>query len=351
MLDTTSIVNGFYNLSKSFERLAEVAREVHEKGFTDSPEGEVVLRARAENGWFDPSEIAFAAKHWAQAMGDENQVKSWLDPQNSLPVSQPKRVGVIMAGNIPFVGLHDALSVLVSGHSLMAKMSSEDSVLMQWAFAEISKAFPLWEKQFEQVEKLNDAEAVIATGSDNTARYFEYYFSKVPHIIRKNRTSVAVLDGDETSEEIKALGEDLFRYFGLGCRNVTKLYLPKGFDLDRLFGQWVDFGYVHQNKKYANNYDYHKAIHLMNKDTLLENGFVMLMENPKLGSAVSMLHYEYYEDLAGVEAELKNQESSIQCVVSHNAKLKGALPFGEAQRPNLSQYADGVDTLAFLSVL
>ena len=290
MLDLTFIVNGFNRLSESFDQMAHVAKELEQKGFSDSSDAETLVTARAKNGWFDPSEIGFAATHWALATKSKEQVEAWLNSYPHLPTSSPKKVGVIMAGNIPWVGLHDALSVLLSGHFLMAKLSSEDEVLMKWVFEKIKEAFPLWEDNIQIVERLNDAEAVIATGSDNTARYFEYYFSEIPHVIRKNRTSVAVLNGEETPEDLKSLGEDIFQYFGLGCRNVTKLYLPKGFDLDRLFAQWLDFGYVHQNKKYANNYDYHKAIHLMNRDSILENGFVMMLENQKLGSAVSMIH-------------------------------------------------------------
>lgn len=352
MFDFPEIVNGFIRLSEKFSELAKVADDLHHGRTPGNPMLEtLVIRSRSENGWFDASEVAFALSEWSKALSDQTQIEGWIGTEGLRLKENPVKVGVIMAGNIPLVGLHDALSVLFTGHFLMAKLSSDDKVLMTWALDQVVEVFPPLKDRLKVVERLNDAEAVIATGSDNTARYFDYYFGKKPHIIRKNRTSVAVLTGDETTEQLKALGEDLFRYFGLGCRNVTKLYLPKGYNLDLIFGQLVDFHYVINNKKYGNNYDYQKAIYLMNKDALIENGFVMFLENEKLNSAVSMVHYEYYEDSTKLAKQLQEMEDKIQCTVSLHEDYPRSVGFGEAQRPKLSQYADGVDTVSFLRSL
>ncbi len=352
MFDFPEIVNGFIRLSDKFSELASVADAMHRGDNIENSELEGLLfKARSHNGWFDAQEISFALKEWSKALSDESQIADWLGKEQELRVQNSNKVGVVMAGNIPLVGLHDALSVLFTGHHLMAKLSSDDKVLMTWALDQIVTIFPRLKERVLMVERLNDADAVIATGSDNTARYFDYYFGKKPNIIRKNRTSVAVLTGDETEEQLKALGEDLFRYFGLGCRNVTKLYLPRGYNLDLIFGQLVDFHYVINNKKYGNNYDYQKAIYLMNSDKLIENGFVMFLENEKLNSAVSMVHYEFYDDKELLAKELHELEDKIQCTVSLHSAFPRTVGFGEAQRPKLSQYADGIDTVSFLRSL
>lgn len=352
MFDFPEIVNGFIRLSDKFSELASVADAVHRGEKPENSElEELVLKARTHNGWFDPNEISFALKEWSKALSDESQIEEWIGKEQGLSHTMAKKVGVVMAGNIPLVGLHDALSVLFTGHYLMAKLSTDDKVLMTWVLDQILLVFPELKERVLRVERLNEADAVIATGSDNTARYFDYYFGNKPNIIRKNRTSVAVLTGDETEEQLKALGEDLFRYFGLGCRNVTKLYLPKGYNLDLIFGQLVDYHYVINNKKYGNNYDYQKAIYLMNNDKLIENGFVMFLENEKLNSAVSMVHYEYYSDQSKLAKQLNDLEGKIQCTVSLNPLYPRTVGFGEAQRPKLSQYADGVDTVSFLRSL
>lgn len=298
------------------------------------------------NGWFTPQMVR-------QALGG---IRSWLheDTLNQwisrYPVkdNQPfKTVAVIMAGNIPLVGFHDALCVLITGNRLLAKFSSDDNVLMPFLLKYIIQIEPRFDELIRiTADKMTEFDAVIATGSNNSARYFEQYFGKYPNIIRKNRTSVAVLDGKETPEELTALGHDIFDFYGLGCRNVTKIYVPTGFDLDRFFGAIFEFKEVINHKKYGNNYDYHKALYLMNQDKLIENGFIVLKEDRSLFSPVGILHYEYYDDVAQVEKDLAAQSEEIQCIAGH-----GHVPFGQTQMPGVYDYADGVDTMKFVTAL
>jgi hypothetical protein len=252
-----------------------------------------------------------------------------------------------MAGNIPLVGLHDALCVLLANHQLKAKVSTKDKSLMNLILETLALIAPEWSAKIEAPEKLNDIDILIATGSDNSARYFDYYFRDVKKILRKNRTSVAVLDGNETEEELKQLSDDIFLHYGLGCRNVTKLYIPKGFDLDRVFNAVFEYKDVINHNKYANNYDYNKAVYLLNKIELNENGFLLMKEDEGLHSPVGVLFYEYYENLSAVEEKLLDSAESIQAAVGSYDKLK-LVPFGKAQQPELWDYADGKDTMSFL---
>jgi hypothetical protein len=257
---------------------------------------------------------------------------------------EPRTVGIIMAGNIPFVGFQDLLCVLLSGHVARVKPSSDDAGLTPSLVEVLRLLAPdLAEGITVTPGKLGEVDAVIATGSNNTARYFEHYFGHLPLIVRKGRTSVAVLDGTETEAELAALGEDIFRYFGLGCRNVSKVYIPQDFDLDRLFGAIFPWKGIVDHGKYGNNYDYNKAIWLMERVPMLENGFVILKEDAAIASPVAALYYERYTNRSVVEAVLTEKAGAIQCVVGH-----GHVPFGEGQCPGPGEYADGVDTLVFL---
>lgn len=301
-----------------------------------------VNQAKIYNGWFEPSEVKRAFKSWGDAL-NKQQIETWLEKYD-IDVVTPKTIAIIMAGNIPLVGLHDLITVYLAGHRAKIKMSSDDSKLLP-AVLEVWKLFD--EQLFEKIEishtKLENFDAVIATGSNNTARYFEQYFGAYPNIIRKNRTSVAILTGQESTDELKNLATDVFAYFGLGCRNVTKLYLPLGYDLDLVFGGLFHWQDVVNNKKYGNNYDYHKAIFLLEGYDVLENGFVLMKEDERLSSPIGTLYYEYYTDLSDLKKNLADKEEEIQCIVS-----KEDIPFGEAQTPKLWDYADGVDTMAFL---
>jgi hypothetical protein len=180
---------------------------------------------------------------------------------------------------------------------------------------------------------------VIATGSDNTARYFEYYFRTKPHIIRKNRSSIAVLTGNETDDQLIALGKDVFSYFGLGCRNVSKLVVPEGYDFTRPLRLWEVYHDVSNHHKYVNNYDYNKSILLINGTHHFDNGFALLTPNEALVSPISVLYYATSADLAS---------DKIQCIVGSGANY---IPFGTTQEPTLTDYADNVDTLKFLTGL
>lgn len=305
----------------------------------------LIEQAAISNAWFTPESVVSAFEAWGLSLRKASLDK-WLAAYESLE-TEPKVVGVIMAGNIPMVGLHDALCVLISGHKLKAKLSSKDLPLMQLSLDVLAALSKEWKEKIVRTDSLKEIDVLIATGTDNSARYFEYYFRDQKKLIRKNRTSVAVLEGDESDEELAALAEDVFTYFGLGCRNVTKLYLPKGFDLDRLFNAFFKFKELINHNKYANNYDYNKAVYLLNKHELIENGFLLLKEEEALHSPVGVLFYEYYTSLEEVKQKLQVQKDQIQCVVSKK-ELNNNVPFGKAQRPDLWNYADNIDTLAFL---
>lgn len=304
--------------------------------------------AQNENPWFTPGEVDRALRGLSVYLAEES-LRAWL---GQYPVARAaKTVGVAMAGNLPLVGFHDVLCVLAAGHRLQAKLSTQDSALMMRVLRLLIGLEPGMASRIEIVDRLKGVEAVIATGSDNTARYFEYYFRHIPHIIRKNRTSVAVLMGEEPEEEWKKMGEDVFAYFGLGCRNISKLYLPDGFDLASRLGDWQEFESVMAQHKYAHNYDYQKSILLVNQVPHLDTGFLLLRAQQAVVSPVAVLYYEHYRDQADLGLRLAVHADKIQCVASARAWWKGSVAFGETQRPGLTDYADGVDTLAFLSAL
>jgi hypothetical protein len=303
--------------------------------------------SQSHNGWFTPEQVYFSIQSWSKALTEEN-INIWLQPYN-FSTLQPKTVGLILAGNIPLVGFHDFLSVLISGHKVLVKTSSNDQKLLPFLAKYLISINPEIEKYISFTEgKLENFDAVIATGSNNTARYFEYYFKDKPSIIRKNRNSVAVLDGTETEEELTALGEDIFRYFGLGCRNVSKLFVPKDYNFEMFFKAIYAYKDVVFYEKYANNYDYNKAVFLMSNFKLLDNEFLTLKEDSSYSSPISSVFYEYYESIESIENRLKNEADQIQCVVSNNL-LPNSIQFGQTQLPNLWDYADTIDTLSFLS--
>ena len=304
----------------------------------------VINRQVSYNGWFTKENV----RQSLLALGQQLEVSN-LSRWTSIYSfnEKPKKVAVIMAGNIPLVGFHDFLSVLISGNCVVAKMSSDDKTLLPALGGHLLEFVPaLKDRMVFTSGRIGNVDAVIATGSDNSLKYFEQYFGKYPHIFRKNRTSVAVLSGDESKEEIEQLGSDIFSYFGLGCRNVSHLMLPKGFDLNRFFEGVVSHGEVINNNKYGNNYDYNKAVYLMNKHSLLDNNFVLLRESDELFSPLSMLHYQFYDSQDQVDNFLNSNEEKIQCVVGKNH-----IPFGQAQCPGLDDYADGVDVMKWLEEL
>jgi hypothetical protein len=313
------------------------------------PFSQQVNRAYEFNGWFTKDNVLTSFSKWGNIL-NYNNLSEWTS-QYDLNPTKVLNIAVIMAGNIPLVGFHDFLSVLISGHHITAKQSSSDSYFLPL----IAKYLEYIEPEFKgrinfTEERISNPDAVIATGSNNTARYFDYYFGKYPSIIRRNRNSVAILTGDETEQDLINLGEDIFRYFGLGCRSVSKLYVPKAYDFDKFFQAIYKFKEVIYYNKYVNNYDYNKAVYLMSNYKLLENGFLMLKEDESYASPIATMFYEAYSDMHSLEQKLEADKDAIQCVVGKSDQIK-MIDFGETQTPQLWDYADDVDTLAFLQNL
>ena len=306
-------------------------------------------QAENQNKWFTQENIAIALRGIAFMLQPE-KLEKWLSAYGVLPEQGDKRVGLIMAGNIPLVGFHDLLCVLISGNSAVVKLSSQDEVLPKKLVETIGVISPELASRIELSDrKLEGFTHVIATGSDNSARYFEYYFGKYPNIIRKNRNSIAIINGDESLDELRALGKDIFRYFGLGCRNVSKVYLSDKMDPKTFLATLEDWKPIGNHNKYFNNYEYHKAIFLVEKMAHLDNGFLLLREEASLGCPVGVLHYQTFGTIDQMEAEVKIHEEKIQCIVaSDKLGFKNSVPFGKAQSPELWDYADGVDTMEFL---
>ncbi|REE25762.1 acyl-CoA reductase LuxC [Winogradskyella pacifica] len=302
--------------------------------------------AEEHNGWFTKENIVFTLKNWSNAL-TRNNINQWTRKYN-FNTSKPQTVAIIMAGNIPLVGFHDFLSVLISGHNVLVKQSSNDKHLLPFLAKYLEVVEPDFKGKIKFTEeKLENFDAVIATGSDNTARYFEYYFKNKPSIIRKNRNSVAILTGNETKEELEALADDIFRYYGLGCRNVSKFFIPKEYNFDAFFNAVYKWHSIIDGSKYANNYDYNKAVYLMSEFEMLENGFLMIKEDESYSSPIATLFYEKYNSIAELQQQLDTDSDKIQCIVA-NGFTDNEIAFGETQNPQLWDYADNVDTVDFL---
>lgn len=305
-----------------------------------------INRAILYNGWFNKEFVQLAIQKLVFGLNEE-KLHNWLDDYK-IEVREPKNVLVIMAGNIPLVGFHDFISVLLSGNRFVGKCSEQDNKLLPLIAEILIEIEPLFADRITFVSGRNkDFDAVIATGSNNSARYFEHYFGKKPNIIRKNRTSIAILDGSESDDDLSALADDICTYYGLGCRNVSKVYLPKSFDLDRIFNALYKHKEMIENKKYGNNYDYHRALYMMNLHSILENGFMILKEDQALNAPVSVVHYEYYEELESVKKFVDKNKDGLQCVVSNIPHID-SLQLGTTQSPGWKDYADNVDTIDFL---
>ncbi|MFL0067450.1 acyl-CoA reductase [Tenacibaculum maritimum] len=305
--------------------------------------------AQEHNSWFTKDNILFSIENWSKAL-NEKDLTTWVSTE-TLGKNPSKKIAIIMAGNIPLVGFHDFLTVLISGHNVVVKQSSNDEHLLPFLAKYLEYVAPsLKGNILFTKDKLTNFDAVIATGSNNTARYFEYYFKDKPSIIRKNRNSCAIITGNETAEDFKNLSEDIFRYFGLGCRNVSKLFIPKGYNFDPFFKGMFHQQEIINNAKYANNYDYNKAVYLMSEFDILENGFLMIKEDQSYSSPIASIFYEYYDNIDNLKIKLYEEREKIQCVVANNF-IENEIPFGQTQHPKLSDYADGVNTLKFLSEL
>ncbi len=305
-------------------------------------------KASLENSWFIPEFITLACREIVQSWLQPETLENWVRRYpftGTRSLKEPKTIGIIMAGNIPLVGFHDWLSVFISGHRSMVKLSSKDRVLLKHLVEKTGE----WEEEAKGLtvfsEQLRGCDAYIATGSNNSSRYFEYYFGKYPHIIRRNRSSVAVLSGQESREELEKLSDDVYRYFGLGCRNVTKIYVPGNYDFLPLLEAFSRYNYLADYHKYRNNYDYNLALHILNKKYYMTNGSLLLVEDTSLFSPIGQLNYEYYPDRETLDKSLE-KETDLQGIIG-----AGHIPFGQAQCPAVGDYADGVDTLAFLAGL
>ena len=312
----------------------------------------IMNRSYHNNHWFTIANQERAVRSIAKEMLDRQKLDGWISAYEVVEPTNPQTVGLVMAGNIPLVGFHDWLCTFAAGHRAVIKPSDKDQFLMPYLIKLLTKYDERVADYVSFVEKLNGFDAVIATGSNNSSRYFQAYFGKYPHIIRKNRNAIGVLDGTETAEELEALGEDIFRYFGLGCRNVAKIYVPEGYDFDPLLEALHEFRDVILHTKYKNNFDYNYSILVLNKVPYLANGCILLTESKAIASHIAGLYYETYTDRAALNRELIGRKQEIQCAVSHHP-VPGipTFGFGQAQQPALSDYADGVDTMDFLQAL
>jgi hypothetical protein len=336
----------------AFSELGTLFKEnVDKKENKKFPEWDTVLEktlieSHSYNSWFTIDNLKLSLKNWSNSL-QENIISDWLSKYN-IEDKSSKKIAIIMAGNIPAVGFHDLLCSLLLNFDCIVKLSSEDKLLIPFIvkFLE-SRNEKLKNKVTFESEKLKDFDGVIATGNNNSHRYFDYYFSKYPNLLRKTRHSIAVLDGKESDNDLSDLSNDIFNYFGLGCRSVSKVFIPYGYDLDLLFNAFFRHKEVVNHNKYVNNFDYNKAVYLMSKEKFIENGFIILKEESKLGSPIGCLFYEFYNDKKEITKLINNNSDSIQCVVS-NINFNTNIKFGQTQCPNISDYADNNDTIKFL---
>lgn len=349
---------------QSFHVLGDEIRSFLSGNSSQSKEWEEILQvAEQENSWFSQKSIR-AALEGISLWLYEDKLSAWLSsyPGMEKRNKKPLIIGVIMAGNIPLAGFHDFLCVLLSGYILYSKLSHSDSKLLPFIAGKLIAIEPEWKNKIHFVEKLNGSSlnAVIATGSNNTARHFEYYFKNIPHIIRKNRNGVAIIDGNETTDELSALGKDIFSYFGLGCRNISKLYVPVNYNFDNFFKSIEPYKEVIHHNKYHSNYIYNRTIYLMDGKKFTDNGFLAVINNPASSSPIAVLHFEEYKDIKSLVVHLSEIAEQIQCIAT-SIRMKNVLVkhhlssscviMGETQSPSLADYADGVDTMKFLCSL
>jgi hypothetical protein len=337
-LDIKTIINTF----------AELGRHLA------SPNAELMViidTERQYNAWFTPESVLRAVVATGEMLNAED-LENWMN-RYDLTGNGNKKVGLVLAGNIPLVGFHDVLCVLVTGNHALIKASSQDARLIKYVLNKLAEINNTYQNQFSFVDRLVDFDAIIATGSNNTSRYFDYYFGKVPNIIRKNRNSIALLTGKESEEDLYKLGGDIFDYYGLGCRNVSKLLVPEGYVFNFFFESIESYKGIIHHHKYNNNYDYNKSIYLVNRDAHLDNGFLMVKQDSRLTSPLAVLFYDTYTDLESVQKQLQEQSEQLQCIVTNAAidTENHVVSFGESQHPQLWDYADGIDTMDFLSNL
>ena len=335
---------------KSFHDLGILFQEnFSNKKIKTFPKWDLILNQKLEqanlyNSWFTPSNLKLSLKYWGNIL-QKKKLENWLS-NYKFKTRSHKTIAIIMAGNIPIVGFHDLVCSMLLNFKCLIKLSSDDKILIPFIVNFLEFRNPNFKSRITfQVNTLKNFDAVIATGSDNSHKYFEFYFKNYPNLLRKTRHSIAVLDGHETEKDLSLLSNDIFNYFGLGCRSVSKVFVPKGYDLDLIFNACYKHKNVINHDKYANNFDYNKAVYLMSQEKFIENGFIILKEDSKLGSPVGCLYYQYYNDIKDVYKIIKKDREKIQCVVIND---KNNVAFGSTQCPKLDDYADNIDTLDFL---
>ena len=340
------------SLIQAFSQLGIVLRNIGENkpwnnfeiGVTESEYNQLITtieKLKHHNGWFTEPMVRKAMLNLGSAL-EKDHLASWCSKYTF--TNQPKTIAVIMAGNIPLVGFHDFICVFLSGHNSIIKLSNSDNCIIPF----LTDLMKLPSERIVYSDSfLKDYDGVIATGSDNTSRYFDYYFKNKRSIIRKNRNSIAILNGEESDDDLKSLSQDIFTYFGLGCRNVSKLYVPKNYNFDLFFNSIFCYKELINNHKYANNYDYNKAIYLMSEYKFLDNGFFIVKEGNEMHSPISTINFEYYDNVSILREKINQEDHNIQCIVS-NIEFKGKVNFGETQNPSLNQYADNIDVMRFL---
>lgn len=344
-------INDFVILSKVISNVLEGEyADIEEYMISESSYQELKERIESSyqyNAWFTPDSIKSALSGIVFMLEEEKLVK-WMAKYPGLDTGShiPQKVGIVMAGNIPLVGFHDFLCVLISDNEALCKLSSSDDRLWPSIIQLLTEINPEYKDRINVVSRLEGMDAIIATGSNNTSRYFDYYFGKYPNIIRKNRNAIAILKGDESEDELKRLASDVFTFFGLGCRNVSKIYMPKDMDLNKVIKAFYDHKDIVNHNKYANNYDYNKTVMLLNEEEILENGFLLFKRSNEIASPLATLFYDFYSDYDDLLLQLDDIKDNIQCIVG-----KDHIDFGKAQLPELSDYADDVDTLDFLQGL
>ncbi len=337
------------NLSERLELVAILGEHI----VKESNERTAVMeQAQRFNPWFTVESIEGGLAAIAQSFLQRDILQQWVSNYAIADNPSPKSVGMVLAGNIPMVGFHDILCTFVSGQRSVLKLSDKDTVLMDYILDGMNAIEPKAKDYFIKTERLANFDAVIATGSNNTATYFHKYFGNHPNIIRKNRNGIAILNGAESIEDLYNLGIDMFTYFGLGCRNVSKIYVPRDYNFEPLLEELHKYNDIIHHNKYKNNYDYNIALYLLNKAKFLNNGSIILMEDERIPSRIATCHFEYYDSIEKLTQDLGTKEDQIQCIVSNIQDLSlKTFDFGKAQSPTIDDYADGVDTMAFLSQL
>lgn len=340
---------GIFSFQKRVEAFAELGRVMRDgaAGVTAGNAGPfagLIDTLHLSNQWFTPDNVRRAVSAIGNNLTHENLTR-WLSayPETGSE-KEALTAGVVMAGNIPMVGFHDLLCVLITGNRLHARLSTRDELLMKTVIETLISIEPAFETlTVVTTDSLKGFDMVIATGSNNSSRYFEYYFRNIPSIIRRNRNSLAIIEGTETAEELELLGDDIFSYFGLGCRNVSKLYLPEGYDISHLVSHWTSWVRLREHHKYAVNYDHNKAVMIVNREPFTDTGFSLLRNDKSLTPPMAVVNYEFYNDIGNVDRALESQKNLIQCVTGH-----GRMPFGKSQKPDLWDYADNIDTIDFI---